>query len=87
MSATSALGETADKSDDSPAERIQGHHADQQEGEHHQGSAALTVAVSPCDHNPGKTDQKCNGEHHSAGLGEPKPVPEPSPIAPESRHA
>ena len=32
--------ETANNGDDSPAERIQGDHADQQESEHHQGSAA-----------------------------------------------
>jgi hypothetical protein len=79
--------ETANNSDDSPADGIQGDHADQQECEHHQGSAALTVAVSPCDHNSGNADQKCNGEEHSAGLREPKPVTEPSPIASESRHA
>jgi hypothetical protein len=79
--------ETANNSDDSPADGIQGDHADQQECEHHQGSAALTVAVSPCDDNCGNAAQKCNGEQHSAGLGEPKPVTEPSPIASESRHA
>ena len=79
--------ETANNSDKSPADGIQGDHADQQECEHHQGCAALTVAVSPCDHNSGNADQKCNGEEHSAGLGEPKPVTEPSPIASESRHA
>ena len=79
--------ETANNSDDSPADGIQGDHADQQECEHHQGGAALTVAVSPCDHNSGNADQKCNGEEHSAGPGEPKPVTEPSPIASESRHA
>jgi hypothetical protein len=79
--------ETANNSDDSPADGIQGDHADQQECEHHQGGAALTVAVSPCDHNSGNADQKCNGEEHSAGLGEPKPVTQPSPIASESRHA
>ena len=48
--------QTANNSDDSPADRIQGDHADQQECEHHQGSAALTVAVSPCDHNSGNAD-------------------------------
>ena len=79
--------ETANNSDDSPADRIQGDHAGQQECKHHQGSAALTVAVSPCDHNSGNSDQKCNGEEHSAGLRESKPVAEPSPIASESRHA
>ena len=79
--------ETANNSDDSPADRVQGDHADQQECEHHHGSAALTVAVSPCDHNSGNADQKRNGEEHSAGLREPKPVTEPSPIASDSRHA
>ena len=48
--------ETANKSDDSPADGIQGDHADQQECEHHQGCAALPVAVSACDHNPGNAD-------------------------------
>jgi hypothetical protein len=79
--------ETANKSDDSPADRIQGDNAGQQECEHHQGSVALPVAVSARDHNPGNADEKRNGEEHSAGLGEPKPVTEPPPIASESRHA
>jgi len=79
--------ETASDSDDSPADGIQGDHADQQECEHHQGSAALSVAVSPCDRNSDNANQKRNGEEHSASLGEPKPVTEPSPIASESRHA
>jgi hypothetical protein len=79
--------EMTNNNDDSPADRIQGDHADQQECEYHQWSAALTVAARPCDDNSGNADQKCNGEKHSAGLGEPKPVTEPSPIASESRHA
>ena len=79
--------ETANNGDDSPADGIQGDHADQQECEHHEGRATLTVAVSPCDHHCGNADKKCNGKEHSAGLGEPKPVTEPSPIASESRHA
>jgi len=77
----------ARNSDDSPADGIQGDYADQQECEHHQGCAALPVAVSPCDRNTGYADQKRSGKDHSAGLGEPKPVTEPSPIASESRHA
>jgi len=48
--------ETASNSDDSPTDGIQGDHADQQECEHHEGCAALPVAVSPCDHNPGNAD-------------------------------
>ena len=79
--------ETANNSDDSAADGIQGDHADQQECEHHQGSAALTVALSPCDHHSGNADQKRTGEDHAAGLGEPKPMTEPSPIASGSRHA
>ena len=82
-----AQDETANDNGDSPADGIKRDHADQQEREHHQGCAALPGAVTPCDHNSGKTDQKRNGEEHAAGLGEPKPVTEPSPIASESRHA
>ncbi len=80
-------GETANNSDDSPADGIQGDHADQQECQHHQGCAALPGAVNPSDHKFGTADQQCTGEQHSAGLGEPKPVTEPPPIASESGHA
>ena len=45
--------EAANNSGDSPADGIQGDHADQQEREHHQGCAALLLAVSPCDRNCG----------------------------------
>jgi hypothetical protein len=79
--------ETANHSDDSPADGIQSDYADQQECEHHERGATLTLAVSPCDDNSGNADQNCNGEQHSAGLGEPKPVTEPVPIASDSRHA
>ena len=48
--------QAANNSDDSPAGGIQGDHADQQEGEHHQGCAALPVAVSACDHHLGNAD-------------------------------
>jgi hypothetical protein len=50
------LDETANKSDDSAAHGVQGDHADQQECDHHQGCAALPVAVSACDHDPGNAD-------------------------------
>ena len=40
-----AQDETANNSDDSPADGIQGDHADQQECEHHQGGAALTGVI------------------------------------------
>jgi len=49
-------GETANNSDDSPADGIQGDHADQQECQHHQWCAALPVAVNPSDHNCGTAD-------------------------------
>jgi hypothetical protein len=50
------LDETANNSDDSPADGIQRDHADQQECEHHEGCAALPVAVSACDHNSRNAD-------------------------------
>jgi hypothetical protein len=79
--------ETANNSDDSAADGIQGDHAAQQECEHHHGRAALTGALSPCDHDSRNADQKRTGEEHPAGLGEPKPMTEPAPIASQSRHA
>jgi hypothetical protein len=79
--------QTANESDDSPADGIQRDHAGQQECEHHEGCAALPVTVSPCDHDSGNTDEQRKGEAHPAGLGEAKSVTEPSPIASESRHA
>jgi hypothetical protein len=79
--------QTANNSDDSPADGIQDDHADQHECEHHQGCAALPVAVGPCVHKPGNADEQCKGEENSAGLGEPTSAPEPSPIASDSRHA
>ena len=82
-----AAQDEAKKSDDAPADGIQGDYADQQECEHHQGCAALPGAVSPCKRNFDNADEKRNGEDHSAGLREPKPMTEPSPIASESRHA
>ena len=48
--------ETANKSDDRPADGIQGDYAGQQECEHDQGCAALPVAVSPWDRNSGNAD-------------------------------
>jgi hypothetical protein len=48
--------ETADNSDDSPADGTERDHADQQECEHHEGCAALPVAVSPCDHDSRNAD-------------------------------
>jgi hypothetical protein len=48
--------ETANKSDESAADGVQGYHADQQECEHDDRCAALSIAVSACDRNPGNTD-------------------------------
>lgn len=79
--------QTANESDDSPADGIQRDHAEQQECEHHERCAAPALALCLCDHDSGDADQQCNGEEHSAGLGETKPVTEPPPIASESRHA
>ena len=79
--------ETANDSDDSPADGIQGDHADQQECQHHQGCAALPGALDSCDHDCGSADEQCAGEEYSAGLGEPEPVTEPSPVASEPGHA
>ena len=78
--------EAANNSDDSTADGIQRDHADQQQCHHHQGRAALPVAVNPCDHDLCPADEQCTGEDHSADPGEPKPVAEPSPIASESSH-
>jgi hypothetical protein len=79
--------QSANNSDDSPADGIKGDHAGQHERQHHQGCAALTGAVGLCVHNAGNGKEKCTGEEDSAGLGEPKPLPEPSPIPPGARHA
>ena len=48
--------ETANKSDDSAADGVEGEDAGQQECEHHQRCAALPVAVSACDRNRGNAD-------------------------------
>ena len=79
--------QTAHTSDDSPADGIQGDHAGQHECEDDQGCAALPGAMGLCVRNSGNGDEKRDGEKDSAGPGEPKPVPEPCPIAADRRHA
>ena len=79
--------QTANNSDDAPADGIQGDDAAEHEGEHHQGCTALPRTVGACVHDCGKADEKRNGEEDSAGLGEPKPAPEPCPVASDFRHA
>ena len=79
--------QTANHGEDSPAHGIQRYHSDQHQREHHQGCAALPVAVGACLDKSSNADEKCNGEEDSAQLGELKPVPEPSPIRLDCRHA
>jgi len=84
---TAPTDQTANDSHGSPADGIQGDHPDQHECEHHHGCAALPVAMGPCVCKSGNADEQRNGKEDSAGLGEPKPVTEPSPVASDSRHA
>jgi hypothetical protein len=56
MAPEPTVQDEAKNSDDSPADGIQGDHAEQQECEHHQRCAALPVAVSPRDRNSGNAD-------------------------------
>ena len=48
--------ETANNSDDSPADGIEGDHGRQHECQDDQGCAALPVAVNPPEHNRGPAD-------------------------------
>jgi hypothetical protein len=57
-----AQDETANDNGDSPADGIKRDHADQQEREHHQGCAALSGAVTPCDHNSRSSEGSRAGE-------------------------
>src|SRR5262245_11100135 len=56
MTPEPTVQDDATNSDDSPADGIQGDDADQQQCEHHQGCAALTVAVSSCERDLGRTE-------------------------------
>jgi hypothetical protein len=51
-----AQDETANNSDDSPTDGIEGDEAGQHECQDDQGCAALPVAVSPAEHNPRAAD-------------------------------
>jgi hypothetical protein len=82
-----AEDETANKREYSPADGIEGGHRGQHECQDDQGCAALPVAVSLSEHNPGAADQKRGGEENSAEVREPKALTEPSPIASDSSHA
>ena len=56
-----AVQDEAKDSHESPADGIQGDYADHQECEHHQGRAALPVAMDPCAHKQGNADEKSDG--------------------------
>ena len=79
--------EAANNSDASLGGRIENDHDGHHDRQYDEGCAALPCAVSPCEHNGGASCQHCDGEDHAAGLREPKPLTEPSPIASDSRHA
>ena len=91
MNGAAALAVTAGcstgESDRSATDGVEGDHAGQEECEHDQRCASLTIAVSACDHHRGNADYERSGEEHSTGLGEPKPVTEPPPIARKPLHA
>jgi hypothetical protein len=77
---------TAENSDDSPAGGIECDHTGQHECEDHQGCTAFPGAVDPGVCECSDADEKRHGEDDPAGLGEPKPAPEPAPVAPDFRH-
>jgi hypothetical protein len=56
MTPEPTVQDEAENSDDSPADGIEGDYAGQQECQHHQGCAALPVAVCPCGPNYGNAD-------------------------------
>jgi uncharacterized membrane protein len=51
------------------------------------GSAALPVALGAYEHDFRDAEENGDGEEHSAGLREPKPLAEASPIASQQSHA
>ena len=79
--------ETANNSDDSAADGIEGDHAGQHECQHNGGRATLPVALGASEHDSRDAEENCDGEDRAAGLREPKPMAEPSPIRSESSHA
>jgi hypothetical protein len=82
-----ARDETACNSDDSTADGIEGDHTGQHERQDHGGSATLSVALGAYEHDFRDADENYDGEERSAGLREPKPMAEPSPIASQQSHA
>jgi hypothetical protein len=82
-----ARDETACNSDDSTTDGIEGKHAGQDERQDDGGCATLPVALGVSEHDHRDAEEKCGGEERSAGLREPEPTAEPSPIASQQRHA
>jgi hypothetical protein len=82
-----ARDETACNSDDATADGIEGNHTGQHERQDDGGSAALPVALGANEHDFRDAEENCDGEEGSAGLREPKPMAEPSPIASQQSHA
>jgi hypothetical protein len=82
-----ARDETACNSDHSTADGIEGNHTGQHERQDDGGSATLPVALGAYEHDFRDAEENYNGEERSAGLREPKPMAEPSPIASQQSHA
>lgn len=82
-----AQGETACNSDDSTADGIEGNHTGQHERQDNAGCATLPVALGAYEDDFRDPEEERCGEQRSAGLREPKPTAEPSPIASQQRHA
>jgi hypothetical protein len=82
-----ARDETACNSDDSTADSIEGNHTGQHKRQDDGGSATLPVALGAYEHDLRDAEENCAGEERSAGLREPKPMAEPSPITSQQRHA
>ena len=84
--APAARDETACNSDDSTADGIEGNHTRQHERQDDGGSATLPVALGAYEHDFRDAEENCDGEERSAGLREPKPMAEPSPIGSYQSH-
>ena len=76
-----ARGATACNSDDFTADGIEGNHTGQHERQDDGGRATLPAALGVYEHDFRDAEENCYGEQRSAGLREPKPMAERSPIA------
>ena len=82
-----ARDETACNSDDSTADGIEGNHTGQHERQDNARRATLTVAMGAYEDDFRDPEEERRGEQRSAGLREPKPTAEPSPITSQQRHS